>query len=81
MHRKQEELKIKQIDALNYNLGRYIGIAVNNPKAYPKKPFLAKEELSSKGPKVMTPEEMEKMARRNTIILGGTINRNGKTNN
>jgi len=30
-------------DALNHLLGRYVGIAVNNPKKYPKEPYLSDE--------------------------------------
>lgn len=29
-------------DSLNYLLGQYIGLAINSPKKYPKKPFLSK---------------------------------------
>lgn len=42
----EEEMKLK--DSLNHLLGKYIAIGVNNPKKYPKKPFLAKEESSYK---------------------------------
>lgn len=62
------------MDASNFNLGKYISIAVNNPKKYPRKPFLYKPKL-----KKMTLEEMEKNAKRNTKLLGGTI-KNGNEN-
>lgn len=74
MHEQKQKEEVKIKDWLNFLLGQYIAFAINDPKKYPKKPFLAKEE-KQKG--VMTPEEMEKIAMRNTIILGGKIN-NGK---
>jgi len=58
-----------EVDFQNYLLGKYIGFAVNNPKHYPKKPFLYEEPKKE----VMTAEEMEEMMRRNTIALGGII--------
>jgi len=45
----------------NYNLGKYIAYAVNDPKKYPKKPFLS--ELNSLGKKEMTDKEMEDMVK------------------
>ena len=35
-------------DASNFMLGRYIMIAVNDPKHYPKEPLAAKNELDDK---------------------------------
>lgn len=69
---KKEENRIREWDLMNYNLGKYIGIAVNDPKKYPRQPFLKKNEPVKK---VMTSEEMEAIMRRNTIILGGKINK------
>ncbi len=34
----------KMTDNLNHTLGRYIGIAFNSPKDYPKEPALSKTE-------------------------------------
>ena len=53
-------------------LGKYISFAVNDPKHYPSKPFMdtVNTELEP-----MTDEQMEKMARRNTIKMGGVINK------
>lgn len=50
------------IDAHNYNLGKYVAIAVNDPKKYPKKPFLANSTSDSS--KTMSAEEMEKEGER-----------------
>ena len=66
---EKEKTRLKEIDTLNYILGKYIGYAVNDPKHYPSKPFTDNDtEL-----KPMTDEEMEKQARRNTIKMGGVI--------
>ena len=68
-NQKQKE-RIKELDGLNYMLGKYIAYAFNDPKHYPSKPFMEKDtELEP-----MTDEEMEKQARRNTIKMGGVIN-------
>jgi hypothetical protein len=66
---ERKEREAQEIDVANYNLGKYIAYAVNDPKKYPKKPFLYKEEVKGQ----MTPEEMEKMAKENTAKLGGDI--------
>ena len=67
--KEKEKNRLKEVDTLNYLLGKYIGFAVNDPKHYPKKPFTENDtEL-----KPMTDEEMEKQARRNTIKMGGVI--------
>lgn len=67
--KEKEEMRFKEVDTLNYILGKYIAYAVNDPKHYPNKPFTEKNtEL-----KPMTDEEMEKQARRNTIKMGGVI--------
>ena len=66
---EKEQARLKEVDTLNYILGKYIAYAVNDPKHYPSKPFSDKNtEL-----KPMTDEEMEKQARRNTIKMGGFI--------
>ena len=67
---EKEKQRLKEVDTLNYVLGKYIVFAVNDPKHYPSKPFTEKDtEL-----KPMTDEEMERQARRNTIKMGGVIN-------
>lgn len=70
----EERIRInKEKDQFNYMLGKYIAWAFNDPKHYPNKPFLETYEESTK---VMTDEEMENIARRNTIRMGGVINGN-----
>ena len=54
---------------LNHLLGSYVGMAVNNPKKYPKKPYLSENQPLED----MDDDEMEKMAKRNTIKMGGEI--------
>ena len=67
---EKETQRLKEVDVMNYILGKYIAFAVNDPKRYPNKPFTEKDtEL-----KPMSDEEMEKQARRNTIKMGGVIN-------
>lgn len=61
--------RVMEIDYQNFLLGKYIGIAINSPKNYPRKPFLYEEPKKD----VMTVEEMEEMMRKNTIALGGVI--------
>ena len=73
MYIEKEENRAREMDMNNFNLGKYIAYAVNDPKKYPKKPFLAKREEVGK---IMSNEEMDKVMRRNTIILGGKINEN-----
>lgn len=66
---QKQELRLKELDSLNYILGKYVAFGVNDPKHYPSKPFTEKDtELEP-----MTDEEMEKQARRNTIKMGGVI--------
>ena len=59
------------MDELNYMLGKYVSFAVNDPKHYPSKPFTERINTELEP---MTDEQMEKMARRNTIKMGGVIN-------
>ena len=67
---EKENQRLKEIDTLNYLLGKYVAFGVNDPRHYPRKPFTEKNtEL-----KPMTDEEMEKQARRNTIKMGGVNN-------
>lgn len=71
---KKEKTRAIESDLNNYNLGKYIAYAVNEPKKYPRKPFLYREIESldqKKEKKVMTGVEMERLVRRNNIILGG----------
>jgi len=58
-----ERLKLNRRleDALNHALGRYVGIAVNDPKKYPKEPFYANDER--KANVANTDEERARIAR------------------
>ena len=67
---EKEKQRLKEVDTLNYVLGKYISFAVNDPKRYPSKPFSEKDTDL----KPMTDDEMERQARRNTIKMGGVIN-------
>ena len=69
-YRKKEKDKMQITDYLNHLLGQYISYAFNNPKEYPKKPYLHEE---IKITKVMTINEMERQALNNTIMMGGAI--------
>lgn len=66
---EKEKQRLKEVDTLNYLLGKYVAYGVNNPKHYPSKPFTEKDTDL----KPMTDEEMERQARRNTIKMGGVI--------
>lgn len=66
---EKEQARLKEVDTLNYILGKYIAYAVNDPKHYPNKPFSDNDTRL----KPMTDEEMERQARRNTIKMGGVI--------
>ena len=56
-YKKRKEEHLKEQDFLNHLLGRYIAYAFNDPKKYPKKPFLEKTNKHA-----MTDEEMEREA-------------------
>lgn len=66
---EKEKQRLKEVDTLNYLLGKYVAYGVNDPKHYPSKPFTEKDTDL----KPMTDEEMERQARRNTIKMGGVI--------
>ena len=66
---EKEKQRLKEVDTLNYLLGKYVAYGVNDPKQYPSKPFTEKDTDL----KPMTDEEMERQARRNTIKMGGVI--------
>lgn len=54
---------------LNWLLGKYIAYSFNEPKKYPKKPFLDNSFTSE----VMSDEEMEQIAKINCYKLGGEV--------
>ncbi len=64
------EYQLKLTDSLNYLLGRYITWAFNDPKNYPKEPYLSRKHESKR---VQTDEEMERQARLLTMAWGGEI--------
>lgn len=66
---EKEKQRLKEVDTLNYLLGKYVAYGVNDPNHYPSKPFTEKDTDL----KPMTDEEMERQARRNTIKMGGVI--------
>ena len=68
---KKVNEKAKEKDRFNYMLGQYITYAFNDPKHYPRKPFM--ENMIEEEQKDMTAEEMEKMAKYNTIKKGGQV--------
>ena len=53
---------------LNWVLGKYIAYSFNDPKKYPKKPFLGDTARQE-----MTAEQMEEIAKRNCMKMGGDI--------
>jgi len=57
VYKLKREQEVQEKDYLNYLLGHYIAYSFNNPKKYPKKPFLNKKTKSN-----MTDEEMEREA-------------------
>lgn len=65
--KKQEEME--EMDMLNWVLGKYIAYSFNDPKKYPKKPMLSRDAKTT-----MTVEEMEEVAKRNCMKMGGEIN-------
>jgi hypothetical protein len=66
---EKEEQRAKELDYNNFNLGKYVAFAFNNPKKYPKRPF--SERVTAMTP--MTEQDMERVMRHNTLLLGGTI--------
>lgn len=74
VYKEKAEERVREVDYFNFYLGKYINLAVNAPKKYPSKPFFDK---GNQPKAMMTPEEMEKVARRNTIILGGQLQKDG----
>jgi len=46
-YQKRVERQLQLIDNTNYLLGRYIAIAVNDPKKYPSEPVLYKKSRAS----------------------------------
>lgn len=73
IYNEKETQRLKEADTLNYILGKYIAYAVNDPKHYPQKPFTDNEKRELKP---ISDEQMERVARFNTQMMGGVINDN-----
>lgn len=74
-NQKQKE-RYREVDYMNFMLGKYISFAVNEPSKYPTKPFL--DEAEEKHTE-MTVSEMERQAKINTVLMGGVINDTRRT--
>jgi hypothetical protein len=72
LYENREKQRSRETDALNWILGRYIAYAFNDPKKYPKKPYLYEEEKTQPG-RVMTSEEMDRRIRAWNRALGGSV--------
>ena len=71
---KRERDLVKQTDFSNFLLGKYVAYAFNDPKKYPKKPFLDKigdEKDERNESAMMNNSEMERIIRANNIKLKG----------
>lgn len=68
------------MDFNNFNLGKYIAFAVNDPKKYPKKPFTQEEELGGdkKAARVMTDKQMAARMKNNFVQYMGLFNKKKK---
>lgn len=69
VYNKKKQDQIKEQDMLNWLLGKYISYSFNEPRKYPTKPFL--KDNTHYGS--MSDKEMEEVAKRNCIKLGGEI--------
>lgn len=45
---EREKREIEKADYLNFLLGQYVAVAFNQPKKYPREPFLKKAEQQRK---------------------------------
>lgn len=69
---EKEKERAKELDYNNFLLGRYLIYAFNDPKKYPKKPFLLEaEEQKKKESQVMTDDEMARQMKKNFILFMG----------
>lgn len=57
-------------DEIAYSIGVYVTKGFHDPENYPTEPFSQKVETENE---VMTDDDMEMIARRNTIMLGGQV--------
>ncbi|QIK57766.1 hypothetical protein G7059_07900 [Erysipelothrix sp. HDW6A] len=66
---KEKEInKAKFADEIAHLMGLYVLQAFNDPKKYPKEPYHSQTKHTT-----MSDDDMERIARRNTIMLGGEI--------
>ncbi len=62
---------MREADAKNWALGRYVMVAFNAPKEYPEAPLLSKKT----GLQTQTPEEMDRVLAANAKKMGWIINK------
>jgi hypothetical protein len=67
VYKKKQRERVSEVDTLNHALGQYIGIAINDPKKYPKKPYSNEQKIDTLKP--MSDEQMERFAKRFTNKL------------
>ena len=71
VYEQSQKNKIDEYDAIAHLLGNYLISAIHEPSKYPKYPYRSKNnEIVDE---MMSDDDMEKIARRNTIRLGGEI--------
>jgi len=73
VYKELEKKRVMENDINNYNLGRYLIYAFNDPKKYPKKPVLQERDDDNKS---MSGLEMERKAELINKKLGGNNDRN-----
>lgn len=67
---KKTEIELRTMDEFAHLMGMYVMYAFNDPERYPVHPlYSGKNEVEE----IMSDEDMEKVARRNTLIMGGEI--------
>lgn len=72
VYTKKKREDMEEVDMLNWVLGKYIAYSFNEPKKYPKKPMLGTSANTT-----MSVEEMEDIAKRNCMKMGGDISAGG----
>jgi len=63
--------RLQDLDSLHHLLGNYIAIGVNNPKKYPKEPYLTEKKQIAL--KEMSDDQMQQEAKRIAIMFGGEV--------
>ena len=72
---------MKEQDALNHILGKYIAFSFNDPQKYPSEPFtsgikdesIEQENNENLVHETMTDDEMEIMAKKIVFMFGGDV--------